>query len=262
MREQLLLLIRISKPEYNKTLYDEYKVYMNPQMAFNKRGLTEGQYDKFEGAITNIPCKLQYSVDEKKSWHVIGDTTIIYKDNNAYIYCMYGLRYDENCYDAKSNKYTYTIPWKYIEGLWQGAGTELMVIKNTKVFVEKLKKAAEEAKFEWAYGKVAYDLEDKLSDVEYFKLARNDLFESVYHKCKERYEIQKEVRFSVINPDRPAYIELQLEKDQTLYFDCFTLEYGKDIVVELSNLKLDIEHNVSVRFLSNITYYESKNDKE
>lgn len=31
---------------------------------------------------------------------------------------------------------------------------------------------------------------------------------------------------------------------------------------ELSNLKLDIEHNVSVRFLSNITYYESKNDKE
>ena len=49
MREQLLLLIRISKPEYNKCLYDEYKLYMNPQMSFNKVGLTDGQYDKYEG---------------------------------------------------------------------------------------------------------------------------------------------------------------------------------------------------------------------
>ena len=36
MREQVLLLIRISKPEYKKTLYEDYKIYMNPQMAFNK----------------------------------------------------------------------------------------------------------------------------------------------------------------------------------------------------------------------------------
>ena len=46
MREQLLLLIRISKPEDNKCLYDEYKLYMNPQMSFNKVGLTDAQYDK------------------------------------------------------------------------------------------------------------------------------------------------------------------------------------------------------------------------
>ena len=32
MREQLLLLIRISRPEYNKTLYNGYKLFMNPQM--------------------------------------------------------------------------------------------------------------------------------------------------------------------------------------------------------------------------------------
>ena len=62
MREQLLLLIRISKPEYNKCLYDEYKLYMNPQMSFNKVGLTDGQYDKYEGAITDIPCKILYSM--------------------------------------------------------------------------------------------------------------------------------------------------------------------------------------------------------
>ena len=48
MREQLLLLIRISKPEYNKCLYDEYKLYMNPQMSFNKVGLTDGQYDNMK----------------------------------------------------------------------------------------------------------------------------------------------------------------------------------------------------------------------
>ena len=36
MREQLLLLIRISKPEYNETLYKDYKLYMNPQMSFKK----------------------------------------------------------------------------------------------------------------------------------------------------------------------------------------------------------------------------------
>lgn len=48
MREQLLLLIRISKPEYNKSLYDEYKLYMNKQISFNGSGLTAGQYDKYE----------------------------------------------------------------------------------------------------------------------------------------------------------------------------------------------------------------------
>ena len=121
MREQLLLLIRISKPEYNKCLYDEYKLYMNPQMSFNKVGITDGQYDKYEGAITDIPCKILYSTDEKKTWHLLGDTSLIHKNNNAYIYCMYGLKYDEKHYDAKNNKYYYVIPWKYIEPLWQGS---------------------------------------------------------------------------------------------------------------------------------------------
>ena len=41
MREQLLLLIRISKPEYNKCLYDEYKLYMNPHPAQADAGHTK-----------------------------------------------------------------------------------------------------------------------------------------------------------------------------------------------------------------------------
>ena len=48
MREQLLLLIRISKPEYNKTLYEDYKLYMNPQMAFKEDNMTAGQKDIME----------------------------------------------------------------------------------------------------------------------------------------------------------------------------------------------------------------------
>ena len=185
MREQLLLLIRISKPEYNKCLYDEYKLYMNKQISFNGSGLTAGQYDKYEGAITNIPCKILYSTDEKKSWHLLGETSLMHKNNNAYIYCMYGLKYDEKHYDAENNKYYYVIPWEYIEPLWQGEGTELMVVKNTHVFIEKFEKAAKEAKLSYAYGKVYYDLDEKLSDIEYYDLAMKDCFESVFHKIKE-----------------------------------------------------------------------------
>ena len=49
------------------------------------------------------------------------NTSLMHKNNNAYIYCMYGLKYDEKHYDAKNNKYYYVIPWKYIEPLWQGS---------------------------------------------------------------------------------------------------------------------------------------------
>lgn len=260
MREQLLLLIRISKPEYNKTLYDEYKLFMNPQMAFKKSGLTEGQYDKYEGAITNIPCKILYSTDEKKSWHLLGDTSLMHKNNNAYIYCMYGLKYNEKHYDAENNKYYYVIPWEYIEPLWQGDGTELMVVKNTRVFIDKFEKAAMEAKLSYAHGKVHYDLDDKLSDIKYYDLAMKDCFESVFHKVKEGYEIQSEVRFAVICPDKPEHIELQLENDQQLLFTLIPLEYGRDILVELSDLEFDEELKLPIRFSSEIKYYESKND--
>ena len=258
MREQLLLLIRISKPEYNKCLYNEYKLYMNPQMSFNKVGLTDGQYDKYEGAITDIPCKILYSTDKKKTWHLLGDTSLIHKNNNAYIYCMYGLKYDEKHYDAKNNKYYYVIPWKYIEPLWQGEDTELMVIKNTRIFIEKFEKAAEKLKLSYAHGKVHYDLDEKLSDIEYYDLAMKDCFESVFHKVKEGYEIQNEVRFAVINPDKSEHMELMLEKDLKLKFTLIPLKYGKDILIELSDLEFDDKLNLPIRFSSEIKYYESE----
>ena len=258
MREQLLLLIRISKPEYNKSLYDEYKLYMNKQISFNGSGLTAGQYDKYEGAITNIPCKILYSTDEKKSWHLLGETSLMHKNNNAYIYCMYGLKYDEKHYDAENNKYYYVIPWEYIEPLWQGEGTELMVVKNTHVFIEKFEKAAKEAKLSYAYGKVYYDLDEKLSDIEYYDLAMKDCFESVFHKIKEGYEIQNEVRFALICPDKPDHMELMLENDKKLQFTLIPLEFGKNILVELSDLEFDDKIKLSVRFSAEIKYYESE----
>ena len=51
MREQLFLLIRVSRPEYNQTLYRDYKLYMNPQIGFDKDNLTDGQRDIMEGAL-------------------------------------------------------------------------------------------------------------------------------------------------------------------------------------------------------------------
>lgn len=180
------------------------------------------------------------------------------QNKRLYIYCMYGLKYDEKHYDAKNNKYYYVIPWKYIEPLWQGEDTELMVIKNTRIFVEKFEKAAEKLKLSYAHGKVYYDLDEKLSDIEYYDLAMKDGFESVFHKVKEGYEIQNEVRFAVINPDKPEHMELMLEKDLKLKFTLIPLRYGKDILIELSNLEFDDKLNLPIRFSSEIKYYESE----
>ncbi len=259
MREQLLLLLRVSKPEYNKTLYDDYKLFMNPQMAFLHSGLIAGQYDRYEGAISNIPCKLFFSKDEKRSWNLLGEISLMRKDNQAYIYCMYGLKYEEKYYDEINNKYRYIIPWEYIKPLWQGEGTELMIIQNTALFIQKFKEAAEKANLSYAYGKVHYDLDEKLSDKQYCDFAMKDCFESVYHKIKGNYEIQNEVRFAVICPTKPDYFELQLKNDQKLLFTTIPLEYGRHILVELSDLDFDSELKLPVRFSPHIRYYESEN---
>ena len=73
-----------------------------------------------------------------------------------------------------------------------------------------------------------------------------DGFESVFHKVKEGYEIQNEVRFAVINPDKPEHMELMLEKDLELKFTLIPLRYGKDILIELSNLEFDDKLNLLI----------------
>ena len=253
-----MLLVRISRPEYNKTLYEDYKMYMNPQIYFDKGSLTKGQRDVMEGAITNVPNRLLYSTDERKTWKLLGDTQLIRKNNNAYIFCMYGVKFDIRHYDKRNNRFFYVIPWKYIEPLWKGDDTEMLVIENTSVFINKFHEAAQNKNLSHAYGKVHYDLNEKLSDVNYFESAMRDSFESVFHKIADGYELQKEVRFSVICPEKPDHYELQLAKDQTLRFKLIPLIYGRNIGVELSNLEFDDRLKLPMKFSSNINYYESE----
>ena len=109
-----------------------------------------------------------------------------------------------------------------------------------------------------AYGKVHYDLSDKLTDVNYLNTAMNDEFESIFHKRAAGYELQKEVRFAVICPDKPDHYELSLENNQDLIFTTIPLRYGKNIGVELSNLEFDPQSGLPVKFSNEIKYFESE----
>lgn len=84
-------------------------------------------------------------------------------------------------------------------------------------------------------------------------------FECVFHKMKGRIRKYKmKVRFAVINPDKPEHMELMLEKDLKLKFTLIPLRYGKDILIELSDLEFDDKLNLPIRFSSEIKYYESE----
>lgn len=256
MDEQLFLLLRISKRDYNKTLYDEYKLYMNPQIAFRKDGLMAGQQDKYEGAITNQPSKIFYSTDIKKSWNLLANPSLIYKNSSAYIYCMYGLKDKKEYYNVDNNTYRHVIPWKFIKPLWQGNETEMIIVANTSLFIEKFEKAAKNSNYSYAYGKVFYDLDEKMADIKYIYLAMKNPFESVFHKVKDCYEDQEEVRFALICPEKPNHIELNLAKDPKLMIFRIPLVYGESIGIEFSELVFDDKHGVPIRFSSNIRFYK------
>lgn len=115
MKEQLLLLLRVSKPEYNRTLYEDYKLYMNNQFSYKKTGLTKGQFDTKEGMVAGEGVRLLYSVDDRKTWTELHGIQAMHKNNNAYIYCMYGIKYDPAQYDARTNTYYHFIPWEYFK---------------------------------------------------------------------------------------------------------------------------------------------------
>ena len=83
---QRKLLLRISKPEYNKTLYQDYKIFMNCQKNFRNLDYNKGQYDKYKGVILQGPCTFKYYVDGKQKCVNLGNDGIIYKENNAYFF--------------------------------------------------------------------------------------------------------------------------------------------------------------------------------
>lgn len=82
--------------------------------------------------------------------------------------------------------------------------------------------------------------------------------ESVYHKPKLEYEIQNEVRMTVICPDKLDKYELEYTNNGTLRFTMIPLVYGKPVLIELQDL--EIENGIPVRFFNDIKYYESTDD--
>lgn len=131
----------------------------------------------------------------------------------------------------------------------------MMVIKNTAVFIDSFKKAACSENMSYAYGKVKYDLDERMEDVSYFDDAMKDSFESVFHKTKIPYEIQNEIRFSVIDLDNPPFLELQLNKTNTLFFDILPMIKGKGVMIKLTDLEFGEDNSLPVRFSSKIQYY-------
>lgn len=91
--------MRVSKPEYNRTLYEDYKLYMNNQFAYKDAGLSKGQFDYKEGMIAGEGVRLLYSADDRKTWTELHGIQALYKNNSAYIYCIYGIKYDKKQYD-------------------------------------------------------------------------------------------------------------------------------------------------------------------
>lgn len=255
MKEQLLLLLRVSKPEYNSTLYKDYKLYMNDQFLYKKVGLSKGQYDEKEGMIAKDNIKLLYSADDRKTWKELPVIHSLHKNNNAYIYCMYGVKYDPANYRPETNTYYHFIPWEYIKDFWQESSLEMIIVKNTSVFIQAFKEAALQRNDNYAYGKVHYDLDEKMDDITYFGKALKNHFESVFHKQKNPYEIQNEIRFAIVDQKQPSFIELQLDKKNELCFDIVPLEKGKGILIELNNLEFNQDKTFPVRFSSKIQYY-------
>lgn len=255
MERKLLLLLRISKPEYNKTLYQDYKIFMNAQRNFRDPNYNKGQYDKYEGAILQGPCAFAYHVGKDKSYVDLGEGGLVYKENNAYVFCMYEIEFDKTTYDPKTNKFYHNISWNYIKHLWDDDGLEMLIIKNTAQFLRKFHIAAEKENISHANGLVKYDLQDKLKSKEYFEQALRDDFESVYHKM-ETYREQKEYRLTVVNNQKDSFYILPLEKDDTLLFNTFSLEYGKNIIVEISDLEFNLVTGMPDRFSPKVSFYE------
>lgn len=258
---KLLLLVRISKPAYNKTLYQDYKIYMNRQKNFRDPKYNHGQHDKYEGAILRGPCDVKYFEDGKEKQVHLNNDGIMYKENNAYVFCMYEIEFNQKTYDKENNKFYHDISWDYIKPLWDEDGLEMMIIKNTSVFFKKFSEAADKERKNWAKGLVKYDLQDKLQDKAYFEKALKDDFESVYHKIDD-YKEQKEYRLTINDDSGKDFFILPLENDNSLMFDFFTLEYGKNIIVEISNLEFDPQTNMPNRFSAKLRYAEPVNPIE
>ncbi|MCM1243598.1 MAG: hypothetical protein NC314_12215 [Roseburia sp.] len=205
--------------------------------------------------IADKTIRFLYSADDKKTWKELHGIQSLHKNNNAYVFCMYGITYNNENYDVKTNTYHQYIPWEYIKDLWEDNNMEMLIVKNTSVFIKKFEEAAEAGGLLYAYGGVHYDLDEKLNDVTYFDVAMRDSFESVFHKQRNPYEIQNEIRFAIQNPDKPPFYKLKLINDKSLLFNTIPLKKGKGIMIELTDMEFNEDKTIPLRFSSDINYY-------
>lgn len=110
---------------------------MNRQKNFRNPKYNHGQHDKYEGAILRGPCDVKYFEDGKEKQVHLNNDGIIYKENNAYVFCMYEIEFNQETYDKENNKFYHDISWDYIKPLWDADGLEMMIIKNTRVFLKQ-----------------------------------------------------------------------------------------------------------------------------
>ena len=77
----------------------------------------------------------------------------------------------------------------------------------------------------------------------------------VFHKEKAGYELQNEVRFVIICPEKPEHYELKLFNDDSLMFERIPLKKGFSIRIILKKLEFD-EGGNPIRFSSDVKLYE------
>lgn len=239
-----ILLVRISRKEYSKTLLEDNKVYMNPQIGFHEKNkLTSGQFDPNEGLVTSGPLMIIESKDHQH-WETLTnarDTFSIRKDSNAYIFCMYAVQFDPANYNPASRKYTQIIPWDYIkEFLNDGEinNYEMLIFLDSVAFRDILCDASTRAGLSYCAQLISYDLEEKQTDPAYLNEVNHNAFTSVFHKESKKYGIQKEYRFAVICPEKPDHIELPIENLERAKIYRMNLFERQDIQITLNNVEL------------------------
>lgn len=255
MKKTLLLLLRISRPEYNNTLVYEHKLYMNLQQNFRKANLNSGQYDKYEGAILKGPNIMNHIKNGQILTYKLDKNGIVYKDNKAFIFCMYAMTFDPALYDKNRGEYIYNISWDYIKPLWDNSGTEIMIIKNTSVFLDAFMLSAKNKGMKAESRIVKYDLKELLENDSYFYYALKSDFEAVYHKI-DSYSEQNEYRLAVVgNNNDDDHLVLDLVTEQQILFTTCMLEYGKNIIIRITDMEFEEKTNLPKRFSANIELY-------
>jgi hypothetical protein len=252
MKKDLLMLVRISVPKFNETLYNDHSLYMNNQTFFRKSELTAGQNDYSEGQIANGGVRLFYQKEENDMLVELHGIEAIHKKSNICVYCMYSVVFNPDQYDQKSDTYYHYIPWNFIKEFWTSDECEMLVIRNTSVFLKSFREAAEREMLSCQYGLVQYDLEKEINNPDYFEKSMSDRFLTVFHKNRS-YEYQNEFRLAVETQEEKSHYVLDLGINTGLVIDKMTLIENNGVLIKIHGLRFGLNGNV-LSYSNNVSY--------